>query len=168
MNHGIATSLPCTLPFATIDGKYVFSTPFVYGFRSRKCEPRMPGHTTSTWNTSILSDCEPSTCWYSANRSLASFGVDTTSTVCPAFLAQASAALLHSSSSWPTAPHEIFSVAACAAAVAINEKPAAASARIRRLCIMSCLHRWFGPDRIRLLERHYSGRRPDQDVECER
>src|SRR5574343_422127 len=67
----------------------------------------------------FLSEPLPRICWYIARRSLESLGVDTTCTSLPVFLLHSATDCLHSSSSWPTAPQEIFSGAAWAPAARV-------------------------------------------------
>src|ERR1051325_405047 len=107
MNHGIATSVSASVPLATSAGKCSFSAPLEYGLRSRKKLPRMPGHTTSTLNTSMSAAPAPSSCCATASFSLDEVGEVTTLTLLPVLLAQASAPSLQTSYSWPTEPHEI-------------------------------------------------------------
>src|SRR5215813_2147029 len=106
-NHGIATSLPSSVPLATSAGKCSASAPLVYGLRSRKNLPRMPGHTTSTLNTSTSDDSALSSCWAAASLSVDDVVDVTTVALWPVFLAHASTPSLQTSKSLPTEPHEI-------------------------------------------------------------
>src|ERR1043166_1822763 len=67
----------------------------------------MPGHTTSTLNTSMSAAPAPSSCWATASFSLDEVGEVTTLTLLPVLVAQASAPSLHTSYSVPSEPHEI-------------------------------------------------------------
>src|SRR5215470_4772776 len=106
-NHGIATSLPSSVPLATSAGKCWASAPLVYGLRSMKNWPRMPGHTTSTLNTSTSDDSALSSCWAAASLSVDDVVDVTTVALWPVFLDHASTPSLHTSNSLPTEPHEI-------------------------------------------------------------
>src|SRR5436190_21751940 len=103
----MATSLPSRVPLATSGGKCSFSAPLEYCLRSRKNAPRMPGHTTSTLNTSMSDAPAPSSCWACASFSLEDVGEVTTLTSWPVFFDHASTPSLQVVSSWPTEPHEI-------------------------------------------------------------
>src|SRR5262245_27357985 len=67
----------------------------------------MPGHTTSTLNTSMSAAPCPSSCCATASFSLDDVGEVTTLTWLPVLLAHASAPSLQTSYSLPSEPHEI-------------------------------------------------------------
>src|SRR5262250_2008044 len=69
--------------------------------------PRMPGHTTSTLNTSTSDDSALSSCWAAASLSVDDVVDVTTVALWPVFLAHASTPSLQTSNSLPTEPHEI-------------------------------------------------------------
>ena len=88
--------------------------------------------TTSIWNTSMSGERAARSCWNSPSRSLASLGVEMILTLCPVCAAHASAPWRQSSSSMPTAPHAMATVAA-------NDRPQGTN--IGRKAIVSSQHR---------------------------